>query len=136
MAPGVNECSSTSRSSCPPTPTRSATTEGFVRYIARPERVRVSDVITAIVLVKTAVNRVHDVAQAIAELPAVTEVYSVTGEFDLVALVRVRHHEELAEVIPGSLNKVDGVESTETHIAFRTYSRHDLEAAFSLGIEG
>ncbi|MDQ1486770.1 MAG: hypothetical protein QOJ62_2463 [Actinomycetota bacterium] len=91
--------------------------------------------ITAIVLVKTAVDKVHDVAEAIAELPAVTEVYSVTGEFDLVALVRVRQHEELAEVIPGGLNKVEGVLSTETHIAFRTYSRHDLEAAFALGLE-
>jgi DNA-binding Lrp family transcriptional regulator len=92
-------------------------------------------VITAIVLVKTAVDSVHDVAQAIAELPAVTEVYSVTGEFDLVALVRVRHHEELADVIPGGLNKISGVQSTETHMAFRTYSRHDLEAAFSLGLD-
>jgi len=91
-------------------------------------------VITAIVLVKTAVDRVPDVAQAIAELPAVTEVYSVTGEFDLVAMVRVREHEELAEVIPGGLNKVDGVLLTETHVAFRTYSRHDLESAFSLGL--
>ncbi|MDQ1539451.1 MAG: hypothetical protein QOH29_177 [Actinomycetota bacterium] len=91
--------------------------------------------ITAIVLVKTAVDAVHDVAQAIAELPAVTEVYSVTGEFDLVALVRVRHHEELADVIPGGLNKISGVQSTETHMAFRTYSRHDLEAAFSLGLD-
>ena len=91
--------------------------------------------ITAIVLVKTAVDSVHDVAQAIAELPAVTEVYSVTGEFDLVALVRVRHHEELADVIPGGLNKISGVQSTETHMAFRTYSRHDLEAAFSLGLD-
>ena len=90
--------------------------------------------ITAIVLVKTAVDRVPDVAQAIAELPAVTEVYSVTGEFDLVAMVRVRRHEELAEVIPGGLNKVDGVLATETHVAFRTYSRHDLESAFSLGL--
>ena len=70
---------------------------------------------------------------SIAGLPAVTEVYSVTGEFDLVALVRVRQHEELAEVIPGGLNKVAGVLTTETHVAFRTYSRHDLEAAFSLG---
>ena len=90
--------------------------------------------ITAIVLVKTAVDRVPDVAQAIAALPAVTEVYSVTGEFDLVAMVRVRKHEELAEVIPGGLNKVDGVLATETHVAFRTYSRHDLESAFSLGL--
>jgi DNA-binding Lrp family transcriptional regulator len=94
----------------------------------------VSGVITAIVLVKTDVDRVHEVAQAIADLPAVTEVYSVTGEFDLVALVRVRQHDELADVIPGGLNRVDGVQSTETHIAFRTYSRHDLESAFSLGL--
>jgi len=92
-------------------------------------------VITAIVRVKTAVDRVSEVAEAIADLPGVTEVYSVTGEFDLVALVRVRAHEELAQVIPGQLNKVDGVVATETHIAFRTYSRHDLEAAFSLGLE-
>jgi DNA-binding Lrp family transcriptional regulator len=92
-------------------------------------------VITAIVFVKTAVDKVHDVAEAIAELPSVTEVYSITGEFDLIALVRVRHHDELAEVIPGGLNKVDGVLSTQTHMAFRTYSRHDLESAFSLGID-
>lgn len=92
-------------------------------------------VITAIVLVKTAVDRVGEVAEAIADLPGVTEVYSVTGEFDLVALVRVRRHDELAAVIPGQLNKVDGVTATETHIAFRTYSRHDLESAFSLGLE-
>ena len=97
-------------------------------------RSRVDCVITAIVLVKTAVDRVPDVAQAIAEFAAVTEVYSVTGEFDLVAMVRVRQHDELAEVIPGGLNKVDGVLATETHIAFRTYSRHDLESAFSLGL--
>jgi len=106
----------------------------YGRCIAQLARVSLRSVITAIVLVKTAVDRVPDVAQAIAELPAVTEVYSVTGEFDLVAMVRVREHEELAEVIPGGLNKVDGVLSTETHVAFRTYSRHDLEAAFSLGL--
>lgn len=89
--------------------------------------------ITAIVFIKTAVAQVNEVAQAIADLPAVTEVYSITGEFDLIALVRVRHHDELADVIPGGLNKVGGVLSTQTHMAFRTYSRHDLEAAFSLG---
>ena len=69
----------------------------------------------------------------IAQIAEVSEVYSVTGEFDLVAMVRVRGHDELADVIPGTLNKVPGVTHTETHIAFRTYSRHDLEAAFSLG---
>ena len=70
----------------------------------------------------------------IAQIPEVSEVYSVTGEFDLVAMVRVRAHDELADVIPGRLNKVPGVTHTETHIAFRTYSRHDLDAAFSLGL--
>jgi DNA-binding Lrp family transcriptional regulator len=90
-------------------------------------------VVTAIVLIKCDVARIPETAQTIAQMPAVSEVYSVTGEFDLVALVRVRQHEELGDVIPGSLNKVSGVTHTETHIAFRTYSRHDLEAAFALG---
>jgi DNA-binding Lrp family transcriptional regulator len=92
-------------------------------------------VITAIVMVRAAVDRIPEVAQAIAELDGVSEVYSVAGDVDLVALVRVRRHEELAEVIAGRLNKVDGVRETQTHIAFQAYSRHDLEATFSLGIE-
>ena len=90
-------------------------------------------VVTAIVLVKTDVARIPETAEAIAQIPEVSEVYSVTGEFDLVAMVRVRAHEELSDVIPGALNKLAGVTHTETHIAFRTYSRHDLEAAFALG---
>ena len=91
--------------------------------------------ITAIVLIKTAVDRIPEIAESIAAIDGVTEVYSVTGLHDLVAMVRVRAHEDLAEVIPGQVNKVPGVESTETHIAFRTYSRHDLDAAFALGLE-
>jgi DNA-binding Lrp family transcriptional regulator len=90
-------------------------------------------VVTAIVLVKAEVQRIPEIAAEIAQMPQVSEVYSVTGEFDLVAMVRVRTHEELADVIPGGVNKVPGVTHTETHIAFRTYSRHDLEAAFALG---
>ena len=89
--------------------------------------------VTAIVLIKTDVARIPETAEAIAQLPQVTEVYSVTGEFDLVAIVRVRTHEELGDVIPGTLNRVPGVTHTETHVAFRTYSRHDLEAAFAIG---
>lgn len=89
--------------------------------------------VTAIVLVKADVARIPETAEKIAQIPQVSEVYSVTGEFDLVAMVRVREHEELGDVIPGNLNKVPGVTHTETHIAFRTYSRHDLEAAFALG---
>ncbi|HEY5186509.1 MAG TPA: Lrp/AsnC ligand binding domain-containing protein [Actinomycetes bacterium] len=91
--------------------------------------------ITAIVLVKVEVDKIPEVAEALADIPGVSEVYSVTGEVDLIAMVRVREHDELADVIAGTLNKVPGVLATETHIAFRTYSRHDLEAAFSLGLE-
>ena len=89
--------------------------------------------VTAIVLIRAAVERIPEVATEIAQLENVSEVYSVTGEFDLIAMVRVRQHEDLADVIPGALNKVSGVLHTETHVAFRMYSRHDLESAFSLG---
>jgi DNA-binding Lrp family transcriptional regulator len=92
-------------------------------------------VITAIVNISCAVDRIPEVAQAVADLEGVSEVYSVAGDVDLVALVRVRRHEELADVIAGRLNKVDGIQATQTLIAFQAYSKHDLEATFSLGIE-
>ncbi len=91
--------------------------------------------ITAIVLISADVNRIPEVAQEIAEIDGVSEVYSVAGDADLIAMVRVHQHEQLNDVIADRLNKVQGIESTATHIAFRTYSKHDLEAAFSLGIE-
>lgn len=93
-------------------------------------------VITAIVLIRTDAARIPEVAEEIADLDGVTEVYSVAGDVDLIAMVRVRHHEHLADVIADQLSKVEGVLATETHIAFRAYSSHDLEAAFSLGLEG
>jgi DNA-binding Lrp family transcriptional regulator len=92
-------------------------------------------VITAIVLIAAEVDQIPEVAQAVADIPGVSEVYSVTGDADLIAMVRVREHDMLADVIAGTLNKVPGVLSTDTHIAFRAYSRHDLEAAFALGLE-
>ena len=91
--------------------------------------------ITAIVLVKARVDAIPEVAEELADLPDVSEVYSVTGDIDLIAMVRVRQHEQLADVIADRLNKVPGVLATETHIAFRTYSRHDLESAFALGFD-
>ena len=91
--------------------------------------------ITAIVFVKADVARIPEVAEAIAALEGVSEVYSVTGQVDLIVMVRVRRHEDVAEVVADQLNKVPGVTSTETHIAFRAYSRHDLESAFALGLD-
>ena len=92
--------------------------------------------ISAIVLINAEVDRIPEVAQAIADLEGVSEVYSVAGDVDLVAMVRVRQHDELHEVIAGRLNKIEGVQATQTLIAFQAYSKHDLEATFSLGLEG
>ncbi|KOG89930.1 Lrp/AsnC family transcriptional regulator [Streptomyces varsoviensis] len=91
--------------------------------------------ITSIVLIKTSVDQIPEIAEKIAALEGVSEVYSVTGAHDLIAMVRVADHDDLADVIPGRISKVPGVASTETHIAFRTYSQHDLEAAFAIGLD-
>lgn len=91
--------------------------------------------VTAVVLITASVDRIPELAEQIADLDGVTEVYSVTGEIDLVAMVRVRKHDELSGVIAERLTKLPGVVRTETLIAFRTYSRHDLDAAFSIGVE-
>jgi DNA-binding Lrp family transcriptional regulator len=90
-------------------------------------------VITAIVMISTEADKIPEVAQQIAGLDGVSEVYSVAGDVDLIAVVRVREFDQVAEVIAGRLSKVPGVLHTDTHIAFRAYSRHDLEATFSLG---
>ena len=91
--------------------------------------------ISAIVLIKADVAHIPEAAQAIAEIEGITEVYSVTGNVDLIAVARVSRHEDLADVIADRLNKVEGVQETETHIAFRTYSSQDLEAAFAIGLD-
>ena len=80
-------------------------------------------------------DKIPEVAEAIAGIEGVSEVYSVAGDVDLIAVVRVREFDAIADVIAGRLSKVAGVVHTDTHIAFRAYSRHDLEATFSIGIE-
>jgi DNA-binding Lrp family transcriptional regulator len=92
-------------------------------------------VITAIVMVQAATDSIPEVAESLAEIPGVSEVYSVAGNIDLIAIVRVREYEQVAEVIAGNINKVPGVVDTDTHIAFRAYSRHDLEEAFAIGLD-
>ena len=89
--------------------------------------------ITTIVMVSVEPARIPEAAAEIAELDGVSEVYSVAGDVDLIAIVRVREFDQIAEVVSDQLNKIPGVLGTETHIAFRAYSSHDLEAAFSLG---
>jgi DNA-binding Lrp family transcriptional regulator len=89
----------------------------------------------AVVLVQCEIDEIPEAAQAIADIEGVTEVYSVAGEFDLVAICRVADHDDLANVIPGGIAKVGGIVRTETLIAFQVYSKHDLERLFSIGFD-
>lgn len=91
--------------------------------------------ITAIALIDADVARVPEVCETVASLDGVSEVYSVTGDVDLIAVVRVSRHEDLASVVADRIGKVPGVLATRTYIAFQSYSRHDLEAAFSIGVD-
>jgi len=91
--------------------------------------------ITAIVLINTEQGRTPEVAQALLDLPGVTEAYSVAGPYDLVAMVRVREHDELADLVSGRIQKVPGIEETNTLIAFQAYSLRSLEAMWDIGNE-
>ena len=78
-------------------------------------------------------GRVNEVCEAIAALDGVSEVYSVAGSFDAVAIVRVAHNDDLARLVNDHMVGIEGIEDTETMLAFRSYSRHDLESMFALG---
>lgn len=91
--------------------------------------------ITAIVLIQADPALIPEVASSLAELEKVSDVYSVTGDVDLIAVVRVAAHEELADVIADEISKTEGVNATTTYIAFRSYSKQDLEQAFDLGLD-
>jgi len=92
-------------------------------------------VIHAFVLVDAEPARIAPLAEELAEVEGVAEVYSVAGEADLVAIVRVRHHDDLADVVTRRIAALDGIVHTRTLIAFQAYSRHDLEALWDLGGE-
>jgi DNA-binding Lrp family transcriptional regulator len=89
----------------------------------------------AVVLIQCEIDEIPEAAQAIAAIEGVSEVYSVAGEFDLVAVVRVADHADLADVIPGGIAKVEGVARTETLIAFQVFSKHDLDRLFAIGFD-
>lgn len=92
--------------------------------------------VTAIILINVTQGRVPEVAEALIRHPSVTEAYSVAGMYDLVAIVRVQRHEELADLVAGHLQSIPGIETTNTLIAFRAYSQRDLAAMFEIGFEG
>lgn len=88
--------------------------------------------VTALVLLNVERAQIHQVAEQLADLPGISEVYSVAGRYDLVAVIRVKANEALADLVTEKIRQVRGIEATETLIAFRAYSRHDLEAMFSV----
>ncbi|MEZ4682285.1 MAG: Lrp/AsnC ligand binding domain-containing protein [Caldilineaceae bacterium] len=91
--------------------------------------------VSAIVLLNTERNKVKQVAEKLTELAGISEVFSVAGRYDLVAILRVRDSEAMANLVTDEMLQVDGITDSETMIAFKVYSRHDLEAMFSIGFE-
>ncbi len=91
--------------------------------------------VSAIVLLTIERDKINKVADTIADLEGVSEVYSVAGRYDLVAVIRVKTNEELARVVTEHIRGVAGITSSETLIAFQVFSRHDLERMFSIGME-
>lgn len=91
--------------------------------------------VTAVILMNVAKGSINEVASKLAEVPGVAEVYSVAGRYDLAVILRVRSSDELADLVTNRLHAVSGILETETMIAFRAWSKHDLESVFSLGLE-
>ncbi|WP_235001797.1 Lrp/AsnC family transcriptional regulator [Arcanobacterium ihumii] len=91
-------------------------------------------VVTAIVLIDAQVDEIPEVAHAVSAINEVSQVYSVTGDVDLIALVRTPTHENLAKIIPGQIAKVPGVKAVKTYLAFQEFSTKDLDVAFDLGL--
>jgi DNA-binding Lrp family transcriptional regulator len=90
--------------------------------------------VNALILMNVKRDRIKDVAESLAGIEGISEVYSVAGRYDLIAVIRVRSNEELAELVTDTIRSFESITHTETLIAFRTYSRHDLEQMFSIGL--
>jgi DNA-binding Lrp family transcriptional regulator len=87
----------------------------------------------AVVLIEAERDALQSLGGALAELDGVAEAYSVTGEWDFVVIVRVPRHDQLADIVTGSIGQLSGVSRTQTMVAFEVFSKHDLDAMFSIG---
>ena len=88
--------------------------------------------VTSIILMNVIRNQVSEIAERLAAMPEISEAYSVSGRYDLIAVVRVKTNDELAGLVTERLAKIDGIEKTDTMLAFKAYSKHDLEAMFAI----
>lgn len=89
--------------------------------------------VTSIILIRVERSRINETAETLAEMAGISEVYSVSGNYDLVAIARVSTNEELSELVTQKMLKIDAILRTETMLAFKAYSRHDLDAMFAIG---
>ncbi len=89
--------------------------------------------VTAIVALKVDRKKVNDIAVQLSGMKSITEVYSVSGRYDLIAIVRTPDNETMSDMVTGAMLKVDGIVDSETMLAFRAYSKHDLDSMFSIG---
>ncbi len=90
--------------------------------------------VTSIILINTERTKINDVAEKLAEMEGISEVYSVSGNYDLIAIARVSSNDELANLVTKKLLSIDAIVNSETMLAFKAYTRHDLEAMFSVGM--
>jgi DNA-binding Lrp family transcriptional regulator len=91
--------------------------------------------VSAVILLVVEKSKVNEVAEQLVDLPGITEVYSVAGQYDLVAVARVRDNDAIADAVTRQMLKIEGIVRSETLIAFRVFSRYDLERIFSIGAE-
>lgn len=90
--------------------------------------------VTSIILMNVQRTKINLAAEQLQAIQGISEVYSVSGPYDLVAIARVASNEELALLVTEQLHRIDAIENTETLLAFKAYSRHDLEAMFGVGM--
>jgi DNA-binding Lrp family transcriptional regulator len=88
--------------------------------------------VTFIILLDVQSNKITEIAEQLADMPEISEVYSVTGNYDLVVIVRTRTNDDVAELVTNRLGLIEGIEHTDTMLAFKTYSKHDLDSMFSI----
>lgn len=92
--------------------------------------------VTSIILMNVERSKINEVAEALAEMSGISEVYSVSGNYDLVAIARVDNNEKLSDLVTKRMLKLTDIQKTETMLAFQTFSRHDLDAMFTIGMDG
>jgi DNA-binding Lrp family transcriptional regulator len=90
--------------------------------------------VTSIIVIDAERSKINEVAERLAEIDGISEVYSVSGKYDLIAIARVPSNDDLANLVTNKLLRIEAILKSETMLAFKTFSRHDLEAMFSVGM--